>query len=620
MSKKFIIIKIKLPESVLLDFINESYNHKVYRYYNVFNDIDQKQIENLKCGQLLNIVFITYEFDNTLHKIQSLYVGNGEIVENKGKKNIKYKVEHKIENELIVNNFILSNGIDLKSDFLDYSYIIMENANIMYKKLYESVSKFDQESLFDDKHEYKSINAAEKSPLYQKNEYCKRYFSGIKNNPDEHREEFQRDRERILHSKAFRRLVDKAQIFTSTRGDHFRTRMTHTLEVSQIARGIAKELGVNEDLTEAIALAHDIGHTPFGHQGERTLQSLLEKEMKKLPVELTENRRFKHNFQGLKVVSSLEEKYLEHDGLNLSYQVLEGILKHTDSCKKKNITCECNHNCVDLTDFLINGDLNYLFLNYKYPTTIEGQIVRIADEIAQRGHDLDDAFASKLLSYKNFKEICSIRKFEKIFTLIDNIEKRAEELQSANRYFIDKHDTIRAELVSSILGYLIADVIITAKSKIEKFDITNELFVKQNRICELLVTFSDDAMFIVNYLENEIKKKVINSKEVAHFDDSAEKIITALFYSYLNNPKLLPNSTLRRIFYEFKRKNLSVIDFRDGDLGLVFGELKEIVKYNFEENSNKEYAVKFDILLHCIVDHISGMTDNFAINEYEKLK
>lgn len=625
MNEKFVIIKIKLDNREMVERLIDSESYKIERYYNVQNDYDKRQLEEFEINQNLNLVFLVYTCKTiNSYTVDSLYIGKGKIVEHKGyqgSKNICYQINYISKSELIIHNFLASSGIDIIKDFEDYSYIILENANIMYKKLIESISTYDERELFDHEMAYGMYTEVKKSVLYQKNEYCKRYYSGIKNSNTEDRSEFQRDRERILHSKAFRRLVDKAQIFTSNRGDHFRTRMTHTLEVSQIARGLARKLGVNEDLTEAIALAHDIGHTPFGHQGERTLETLMSNELSKIPFERPEVKRFKHNFQGIKVVSCLEEKYLEYDGLNLSYQVLEGILKHTNSCSKnKPNNCECDHGCVDLNDFLINGEKQYLYPEYKYPTTVEGQIVRIADEIAQRGHDLDDAFASRLLSYDNFKEICSIRKFEKIRQLIDKIEVRATRLENNNRYFIELNDVIRAELVSGILGILINDVAETSIANMNAFDTENRLFIEEKRVNELLVRFSSDMDFIVNYLEDEIKKKVISSNEVAIFDDSAERIITRLFNSYLNNPKLLPNSVLRRLFYEYKKNNLSVIDFRDGELKLVSEELKKIKTSHIIDKNNLEYNLKFEILIHCIVDHISGMTDNFAINEYKKLE
>lgn len=244
------------------------------------------------------------------------------------------------------------------------------------------------------------------SKLAQRSIYAKRIEN--KGGPRKNRTEYQRDWERIIHSKSFRRLEDKAQIYTLAKGDHFRTRLTHTLEVDQIARGIARELDLNEDLVQAIALGHDLGHTPFGHAGERTLNEILKKER----VE----GGFKHNFQGVKVVNYLEEKYGDFEGVDLTYQVMEGILKHTKICdcdkhnkklctkEEKRKGLECEHNNYKINKFLCNGEVSKLQTEYSFATTLEGQIVAIADEIAQRAHDLDDGIASGIIDEDDFVE------------------------------------------------------------------------------------------------------------------------------------------------------------------------------------------------------------------------
>lgn len=198
------------------------------------------------------------------------------------------------------------------------------------------------------------------------------------------RNAFSRDRDRIIFSKAFRRLEHKAQVYSHVKGDHYRTRLTHTIEVMQIARSITRNLGLNEDLTEAIALGHDIGHTPFGHQGEDVLDGIMRGK-----DDLGGNLKyrlnycgFKHNFNGLRTVDILEKKYEKEKGLNLTWQVSEGILKHT-KIEKNDIKwdirrfTQCKKHIED-------------FMEYNHPVTLEGQIVAIADEIAQRQHDLDD--------------------------------------------------------------------------------------------------------------------------------------------------------------------------------------------------------------------------------------
>lgn len=218
--------------------------------------------------------------------------------------------------------------------------------------------------------------------LAQKNEYCRRQYN--LRVPQENRGEFQRDYERIVHSKAFRRMVDKAQVFSASKGDYYRTRMTHSQAVAQIARGIATELNLNLCLTEAIALGHDLGHTPFGHQGERTLNDILCDKIHIIKnADLFEDNfgGFKHNYQSIRVASTLEEEYFEIEGMDLSYQTLEGILKHT----------KLKRNDYNLEEYILGDDAQIeLSFDNDYCSTLEGQVVAIADEIAQRGHDLED--------------------------------------------------------------------------------------------------------------------------------------------------------------------------------------------------------------------------------------
>jgi dGTPase len=197
------------------------------------------------------------------------------------------------------------------------------------------------------------------------------------------RNEFSRDRDRIIFSKAFRRLEHKAQVYSHSKGDHYRTRLTHTIEVMQIARSIAINLGLCEDLTEAIAWGHDIGHTPFGHQGEDVLDSIMrgKDDLGIIKFKLHYGG-FKHNFNGLRTIDILERKYKDEKGLNLTWQVIDGILKHT-KIEKEDKTWTLNR-------FIQDNSQIKAFYKYHNPVTLEGQIVAIADEITQRQHDLDD--------------------------------------------------------------------------------------------------------------------------------------------------------------------------------------------------------------------------------------
>ncbi|MCZ3367254.1 MULTISPECIES: dGTP triphosphohydrolase [Methanobacterium] len=277
------------------------------------------------------------------------------------------------------------------------------------------------------KEEIKNLKKEINREYAQKSSFKDRRIHFKEDNPNfVDRNHFSRDRDRIIFAKAFRRLEHKAQVYSHVKGDHYRTRLTHTIEVMQIARSIAKNLGLNEDLTEAIALGHDIGHTPFGHQGEDVLDGIMRGK-----DNLGGNLKycinycgFKHNFNGLRTVDILEKKYGEEKGLNLTWQVLDGILKHTDVKKpdKK----------FDIKRFIQCKEHIPDFIKYPDPVTLEGQIVAIADEIAQRQHDLDDGLRDKdlkldedqIIGYIN-KNISKIRtKTEKNVYNISDLEPK----------------------------------------------------------------------------------------------------------------------------------------------------------------------------------------------------
>lgn len=220
------------------------------------------------------------------------------------------------------------------------------------------------------------------------------------------RNEFSRDRDRILYTNAFRRLQHKAQVYSNKKGDHYRTRLTHTLEVNQIAKSISKNLGLNIDLTEAIALGHDIGHTPFGHAGEEVLDNIMKgKDDLGGKLEYTiDYGGFKHNMNSIKILEILEEKNGEK-GLNLTWQTLDGILKHT-SIKKPNQgkQWDLKRFVKDFSNYEYLGGYDYFDENsnpnYDFPLTLEGQVVAIADEIAQREHDIDDSLRDKEFDFE----------------------------------------------------------------------------------------------------------------------------------------------------------------------------------------------------------------------------
>ena len=454
----------------------------------------------------------------------------------------------------------------------------------------------------------------------QHNEHCQKVWGTTKVMPE--RGEFQRDRERIVNSKAFRRMVDKAQIFTSSKGDHYRTRMTHTMEVAQIARSIANSLGLNIDLTEAIALGHDLGHTPFGHQGERTLQDILARKIEVgLPNKEGNNiyGGFRHNFQSVRVLNCLEDKYIEHEGLDVSYQVLEGVLKHTTYHQKECECCslpECPRYCCDLNAFLGNGDIQKLYTDIKYPTTLEAQVVAVADEIAQRSHDVDDAMSAGLLNYEQLKNLLNLEPMQPLREIIDaSIEK----INMAERAYVSKEQIICARIISDIINYLVNDVIVESRKRMKEFRADN-FYQTEHRFSKQLVFFSESGSAACRRLEDFVNRIVISSSEIMRFDYNAANIIKTLFQIYYHDPRLLHTSTLRKITIEITQRVGSCIALDCGDPKEVQEEFRKIISGSGSEapteNVHNSYWDKHVILVRNIVDYIAGMTDSYARNEY----
>lgn len=474
-----------------------------------------------------------------------------------------------------------------------------------------------------------SIRSREKSlsDLAQKSEYAKRAL-GYKE-PSSKRSEYQRDRERIVHSKAYRRLVDKAQIYTSSKGDHYRTRLTHSLEVNQISRGIATSLNLNLDLTEAIAIGHDIGHTPFGHEGERVINDCLLGKLNKITTaSKLKLGGFKHNFQSVRILSYLEEKYMEHEGLDLTYQTLEGILKHTKlkKCKYKDTELEekcykCDNKCFDIDKFLIIGNADNLRLNFNFPTTLEGQVVRIADEIAQRGHDLDDGIASGVLNIDELKEDFKYAGMEELVKAIDDAKKTMNKAIKNNRFFIDETDILRASIVPSILDYFIQELITNSEKEINDYierDGKFEHFKQYHFVDEELIKYNGEVKNHLDQLEDIITEKVINSYEVNRFDGKSAYIIKKLIEAYYTNPKQLPDTVLRRMYREIKKYTSNVVDLRTGSREAVDNEIGIYTGKVASDNSSED-EIKQEKFLRAIADHVGSMTDNYAHKEYARL-
>ncbi|WP_370576113.1 deoxyguanosinetriphosphate triphosphohydrolase family protein [Methanomethylovorans sp.] len=415
---------------------------------------------------------------------------------------------------------------------------------------------------------------------------------------DIERSEFAKDRDRILFSRPFRRLQHKAQVFSNETGDHYRTRLTHTLEVSQIARSLARYLDANEDLVEAIALGHDIGHTPFGHQGERVLDQVMSSEDKlgliKYPLNFG---GFKHNFNGLRVLDVVQSKFEDYKGLNLSWQVLEGILKHTKI--RKHNDCEEHKNCWDIKRFVSNQSLiERLYMKYGFSVTLEGQIVAIADEIAQRQHDIDDGLRNKELGFQLSKL------YEEINIILDSIISKSSQDTNVNKEHLedlielitrlknnlhkskDNTSLLKTDyLVRNIIEYFILDVYANSRVNIlsnPKLTLDGERKI----LPEHVVDFSPLGKQLNKELERVVKYRILNSYEVNKFDGKSRFIIRQLFKAFYTNPRQMPSYALERLAKELKRNcDIYAIILKNED------ETISLDNIDFNKLSNSEVKV-----------------------------
>ena len=627
MENKVIYIKIKnkadiYPESIDKRFEVSFKNKNKKIYY--FSPESLSYIEGeLTDGEVYYFFALVYDTDEKGdEKFIKAFLGKGEYLrynKNDLAPHLRFITEYiGIENNTVESLIKLSN-LDLNKDFND-KYVLIEESEYLFSQIDFILRESNTFAKIDRK--YNQIESEkELHPLAQRNEYCRRQYN--LREPQKGRGEFQRDYERIVHSKAFRRMVDKAQVFSAAKGDYYRTRMTHSQAVAQIARGIAAELNLNLNLTEAIALGHDLGHTPFGHQGERTLNDILHDKIHVIKnADLFEDHfgGFKHNYQSVRVASILEEEYFEIEGMDLSYQTLEGMLKHT-KLKKDKVTFE-------LGEFITAEDAETeLNFNKDFCSTLEGQIVAVADEIAQRGHDLDDALSSGLISLEEFKKYLDFKKLQKLKERINGLSADMEKAAYKRQIFPDKNELMNSRIVSTVLSYFINDVIKTSKNNIDHYSVDD--FEKNGHKVdkEKLIWFSDDADAINKYLDTLIANRVINSPEVSLFDNNGATIVASLFKAYYSNPRLIHKGTQRRIYAETRRYTQNVVDFELGNHEVIRDEIQKITEMDISLDNNDlsselrdEYMQKRRVLVRNICDYISGMTDTYAINEYRRIE
>ena len=317
-----------------------------------------------------------------------------------------------------------------------------------------------------------------------------------------YRTDFQRDRDRIIHSSAFRRLEYKTQVFINHEGDLFRTRLTHSLEVAQVGRSVASALNLNVDLVEAICLAHDLGHTPFGHTGQDELNQCMLK---------SNGEGFEHNLQSLRIVDKLEERYALFDGLNLTFETREGILKHCSLSKAKEL-----------------GSIGERFLQGTR-SSLEAQLANVADELAYNYHDVDDGLRANLLDFEQLQEVTLIREQLKVvLAKYPNLQGRR----------------LHKELVRQLINMTIYDLIETTDNNIKTHAISS---VDEARIAPLSVKYSDEMSQMQRELKKFLMKNMYRHSKIMQLRFKASNIVRSLFEAYMSDSMLLPEQYQRRI-------------------------------------------------------------------------
>ena len=340
----------------------------------------------------------------------------------------------------------------------------------------------------------------------------------FRENKTDLRNDFQRDRDRIIHSTAFRRLKHKTQVFVNTSGDHFRTRITHSLEVSQIARTLSKFFNLNEDLSETLSLAHDLGHTPFGHAGEEALNNCMK-----------DYGGFDHNIQTLRIITILENRYYEFKGLNLSIETLDGLIKHNGPIKNS-------------TKFNMILGKNFFKkkINFSLNSSLEAQIASISDDIAYNSHDLEDGLKSNLFDLNHLKNIPVLNKV---------ISKHVKKL---NKYSID---LVIRQIIRDIINEMVSDVVKTTKKNIKAQNIKNLNDIYKTK--DQLVAFSDKMQKFDKKIKSFLKRKMYFNRKVNAKTNFGRKVILKLFAQIKKNPKQYinikkyDNSKIERIICDY---------------------------------------------------------------------
>jgi len=335
------------------------------------------------------------------------------------------------------------------------------------------------------------------------------------------RSPYQRDRDRIIHSSSFRRLKHKTQVFVNTEGDHYRTRLTHSMEVSQIARTLTKYLSLNEDLSETLSLAHDLGHTPFGHAGEEILNQCM-----------SNHGGFDHNIQTIRIVTSIENKYYKFRGLNLTLETLDGLIKHNGPVKD-----------LYLYKTILKKNLFKSKIIFNAAPSLEAQIASISDDIAYNNHDLEDGLRAGLFTIKKISTIPYISKL---------INKHVKNLKSFRK------EIIISQIIRDLINIMVTDVLETTNQNLKRIKpkSINEIYTQDR----LIVDFSQKMKTFDRQMKDFLKSNMYNHKMVVANTNNGKKIINALFKYLSKNPKKNINKEL----FKKEKKERVIADFIAG--------------------------------------------------------
>lgn len=320
-----------------------------------------------------------------------------------------------------------------------------------------------------------------------------------------YRNDFQRDRDRVVHSRAFRRLENKTQVFTRRYSDHFRNRLTHTIEVAQVSRTIAAVLGLNEDLVEALALVHDVGHPPFGHAGERTLDAIMRRH----------GDRFDHNLHALRIVEQFEQRYADFPGLNLTFEVREGIVKHSGNYDPRELP-----------------ELSQYQLELRAP--LEAQLIDLTDEIAYSTADLDDGVESMVLTRAQVREQVPV--FARLHAEVERLYPEAAEKLQFN------------ETLKRVLDHLVSGLIANSRENISNAGVKSAYEVRRHP--DLLIGLSPDVAEEQRQLRAFLYQNLYFSAELQPEKETAEQVISELFEFFMKSPEELPASHQEKTLQE----------------------------------------------------------------------